>query len=77
MNSVVLFACSLTVGQTYSDVERPRVYVSYRNSWQMVGGFSSPKDFGGGVSPGGQPSAGRSDRNLWKCCLGVIVVMDK
>jgi hypothetical protein len=80
MRSVVLLplACGLVVGQTYSEADKPRVYVSDSNSWQMVGGFSYSKGSGGGGFAGGaSPQTVEVIKTFGQRCLGIIVTMDK
>jgi hypothetical protein len=80
MRSVVLLplACGLVGGQTYSEADKPRVYVSDSNSWQMVGGFSySKRSGGGGFAGGASPQTVEVIKTFGQRCLGVIVTMDK
>jgi hypothetical protein len=58
--------------------EKPRVFVSDSNSWQISGGFAASRGSGGGgFSGGARPQTVEIIKTFGQRCQSVIVTMDK
>lgn len=72
--SVIIFSAGLSMMAQ----EKPRVYVSDSQSWEMGGGFGgSGHDFSGGFRGGARPQRVEIIKTFRERCPGVVVTSDK
>src|SRR5262249_27850324 len=58
--------------------EKPRVFISDSQSWEIMGGFSANKDHAAGsIAGGASPQTAEIIKTFTKKCPGVIVTMNR
>jgi hypothetical protein len=73
----LIFALALAAGLT-AEQERPRVYVTDSESWEMSGGAGAVDGTGGGAVRGGaRPQTVEIMKTVKERCPGVIVTSEK
>jgi len=73
---VVAVLCVATV--CAQEKEKPRVFVTDSQSWQMSGGFGGNSDgFGGGMSGGARPQTAEIIKTFGEKCKDCIVTIKK